>query len=73
MDNLLSDINVLDLSQGVSGPFCAKLLAGWGADVIKIEPPGTGDSCRSAKPLFQSNALSEASALFPISIQVKKA
>ena len=64
MDNLLSDINVLDLSQGVSGPFCAKLLAGWGADVIKIEPPGTGDSCRSAKPLFQSNDLSEASALF---------
>ena len=64
MDNLLSDINVLDLSQGVSGPFCAKLLAGWGADVIKVEPPYTGDPCRSYKPFFQTIDHSQASALF---------
>ena len=39
-DRALGDIKVLDCSQGVSGPFCAKLLAGLGAEVIRIE--GTG-------------------------------
>ncbi|MCH8310753.1 MAG: CoA transferase, partial [Chloroflexi bacterium] len=42
-DGLLSDIKVLDLSEGISGPLCAKLLAGMGAEVIKIEPPKSGD------------------------------
>ena len=51
-DNILSDISVLDLSQGVAGPFFAKLLAGWGAEVIKVEPPVTGDPTRSSEPLF---------------------
>ena len=47
-----------------SGPFCAKLLAGWGADVIKVEPPKNGDPCRSAKPFLKTNDHSQASALF---------
>ena len=51
-DQVLSDINVLDLSQGVAGPFCAKLLAGLGAEVIKVEPPGTGDPSRQAEPFL---------------------
>ena len=49
---VLNDIRVLDLSQGVPGPFCAKLLAGMGAEVIKVEPPGTGDFSRNAGPFL---------------------
>ena len=40
-------LKVLDLSQGIAGPYCASLLAQQGADVIKVEPPG-GDWIRNA-------------------------
>lgn len=61
---VLSDIKVLDLSQGVAGPFCAKFLAGLGAEVIKVEPPGTGDSARWAEPFLGGRHDLESSALF---------
>ena len=46
----LDGVRVLELGSGVSGPFCAKLLADYGADVVKIEPPGVGDSARHSGP-----------------------
>jgi hypothetical protein len=61
---VLSDIKVLDLSQGVAGPFCAKFLAGLGAEVIKVEPPFTGDSSRQSEPIMRGESGLELSALF---------
>ena len=49
MPAALAGLRVLELAQGVSGPYCGKLLAGLGADVIKVEPPG-GDPARKAGP-----------------------
>jgi CoA:oxalate CoA-transferase len=60
----LSDVRVLDLSQGVAGPFCAKLLAGLGAEVIKVEPPGVGDRSRRAGPFPGVEPHQEQSALY---------
>jgi crotonobetainyl-CoA:carnitine CoA-transferase CaiB-like acyl-CoA transferase len=42
----LSDLKVLELGQLLAGPYCGQILADFGADVIKIEPPGKGDSMR---------------------------
>jgi crotonobetainyl-CoA:carnitine CoA-transferase CaiB-like acyl-CoA transferase len=46
----LSDLHVLDLSDGIAGAYCTKLLADHGAEVIKIEPPDTGDRLRALGP-----------------------
>jgi crotonobetainyl-CoA:carnitine CoA-transferase CaiB-like acyl-CoA transferase len=48
----LEGIKVIDLSAVMSGPFCSQLLADFGADVLKIEPPGTGDMMRDFGPPF---------------------
>ena len=42
----LGDLRVIDLSTVLAGPGCARYLADFGADVIKVERPGTGDSIR---------------------------
>ncbi len=42
----LEGIRVLDLGTYIAGPFCATLLGEFGADVIKVERPGTGDNLR---------------------------
>ncbi|TDX29442.1 formyl-CoA transferase/succinyl-CoA--D-citramalate CoA-transferase [Modicisalibacter xianhensis] len=45
-DTPLSDLKVLELGQLIAGPYCGQVLADFGADVIKIEPPGKGDAMR---------------------------
>ena len=42
----LEDVRILDLSHALAGPFCSTMLADFGAQVLKIEPPGAGDLAR---------------------------
>lgn len=50
MQGALSGLKVLDLTRLLPGPFCSMLMADLGADVIKIEEPGTGDYIRAWSP-----------------------
>ncbi len=60
----LTGIRVVEFGDIVSAPFCARLFADYGADVVKIERPGTGDTARSWGPFPGDVADSETSGLF---------
>jgi len=52
MAGALDGVVVLEAAQIMAGPFCGLLLADMGADVIKVEKPGTGDDTRRMGPAF---------------------
>ncbi|MFA4912712.1 MAG: CaiB/BaiF CoA-transferase family protein [Burkholderiaceae bacterium] len=54
---ILSGIRVLELGQLIAGPFAAKTLADFGADIIKIEPPGNGDPLRKWRMLHEGTSV----------------
>jgi formyl-CoA transferase len=45
-DAALGDLRVVEMGQLLAGPFCGQLLGDFGAEVVKIEPPGAGDPMR---------------------------
>src|ERR1700730_9392285 len=53
-DGVLGGIKVVDLSEQVPGPYAARLLAGLGADVIKVERPDSGDRLRHRPAMFNA-------------------
>jgi len=60
----LSDVRILDLTQHIAGPYCTKMLADYGANVIKLERPGTGDLSRSMGPFPEDIPHREKSGVF---------
>jgi len=60
----LEGVRVLDVSTDIAGPYCAKMLADYGADVIKVERPATGDTSRQHGPFINDKPHLEKSGLF---------
>ena len=62
-DGVLGGVKVLDLSEDIAGSFCARLLGDYGADVLKLEPPG-GASLRRMGPFYHDDPHPETSLFF---------
>jgi crotonobetainyl-CoA:carnitine CoA-transferase CaiB-like acyl-CoA transferase len=63
-ETALADLSVLDLTHHIAGPYCTKLLADYGAEVIKIERPDGGDLARRHGPFPHDEPHPEKIALF---------
>src|SRR5215510_3491585 len=64
LEGALSGLKVVELSERVAGPFCTKVMADLGAEVVKIEKPGIGDVARSRGPFPGDEPHPDRSALF---------
>ena len=53
----LADLKVVELGTLIAGPYCARLMAEFGADVVKVETPGEGDPLRKWRKLHEGNSL----------------
>src|SRR5690606_22965669 len=56
-DMPLAGVKVLELGSLIAGPYACALLAQFGADVIKVEPPGVGDPLRKWRKLHKDTSL----------------
>ena len=63
-EGALEGLRILDLTQGVAGPYCTKLLSDYGAGVLKIERPEGGDPARRAGPFPDDEPHPERGGLF---------
>lgn len=55
MNKALHNIRILDLSRVLAGPYCTQMLGDLGAEILKVEKPGSGDDTRKWGPPFLQN------------------
>lgn len=60
----LSGMRVIDLTEGLAGPFCTRLMALFGAEVIKVEQPGRGDWTRRVGPYLGGSPCPDRGTMF---------
>ena len=63
-EGALAGVKVLDLTHYLAGPYSTKILADFGADVLKVERPGSGDMARQMGPFYQDDPDKEKSGAF---------
>lgn len=57
MNGPLKDVKVLELGQLIAGPFCTRVMAEFGAQVVKVESPNGGDPLRKWRKLYREKSL----------------